>query len=72
MLTNIRYKIATSLAKKSLELIKRGDFKSIMKGLNYFKASVAIVPPSKELSEFGRKLRESAEEHQNHLNKIEG
>lgn len=69
MLNNLRYKLATNLAKKSAELIEVGDFKSIKKGLKYFKASIAIVPPSKELSEFGKRLRETVEEQRNRLNK---
>lgn len=69
MLNNLRYKLATNLAKKSAELIEAGDFKSIKKGLKYFKVSIAIVPPSKELSEFGKRLRETVEEQRNRLNK---
>lgn len=61
MLNIIRYKLAIILADRSAELIEKGDFKNIKKGLRYFKASVAIVPPSKELSEFGQRLRETAE-----------
>ena len=64
MLNTIRYKLATKLAKRSAELIEKGGFKNIKKGLRYLEASVAIVPPSKELSEFGRQLRGVAEEHQ--------
>ena len=67
MLNIIRYKLATNLAEKSAELIEKGDFKNIKKGLRYFKASVAIVPPSKELSEFGQRLREAAEEQRRKL-----
>lgn len=68
MLNNLRCKIATNLAKRSAELIETGNFKSIKKGLKYFKASVMIVPPSKELSEFGKRLRETVEKQQNRLN----
>lgn len=72
MLNNLRYKIATNLAEKSKELIETGDFKSIKKGLKYFKASIRIVPPSKELSEIGKRLRETAEEQRNRLNEDQG
>lgn len=58
MLNNLRYKIATSLAKKSAELIKTGDFKSIKKGLEYFKASIMILPPNDELGEYVEKKTE--------------
>lgn len=67
MLNIIRYKLATNLAKRSAELIEKGDFKNIKKGLKYFKASIVIVPPSKEISEFGQRLRETAEEQQRKL-----
>ena len=63
MLDNLRYKTATRLAKKSAELIKTGEFKNIKKGMRYLKMSVLIVPPSKELSEFSRRLRETAEKY---------
>lgn len=62
MLYKLRYKIANHLAQKSAKLIENGDFKDIKKGMKYFKMSVLIVPPSKELSEFGKQLREAAEE----------
>lgn len=61
MLNTIRYKIAIYLAKRSAELIEKGDFKSIMKGLDYLEASIRIVPPSEALSKFGDRLRETAE-----------
>lgn len=67
MLNTIRYKLATKLAKRSAELIEKGDFKNIKKGMRYFKASVMIVPTSKELSDFGRQLKGVAEEHQKKL-----
>lgn len=62
MFNYIRYKIALNLIKKAEENVKKGDFKSVMKGLQYMKYSVMIVPPSKELSEFGKKMRATAEE----------
>lgn len=65
MLCNLRYKMATKLAKKSAELIETGDFKSIMKGLDYLKVSIMIVPPNTDLSEIGIRLREMAEKLRN-------
>ena len=62
MLNVIRYKVATCLAKRSEELIEKGDFKNIKKGLKYFKASIMVVPPSKEISKIGECLRKIAEE----------
>lgn len=73
MLNNLRYKIATSLAKKSAELIKTGDFKSIKKGLEYFKASIMILPPNDELGEYVEKrLREIIKEQESRLNEDQG
>lgn len=68
MLYKLRYKIANHLIKKSVKLIEKGDFKDIKKGMKYCKMSVSIVPPSKELSEFGKQLREAAAEE---LKKLE-
>lgn len=64
MLNYIRYKTALKLAKKALEEIETGDFKHVKRGLEYFKWSVIIVPPSKELSEFGVRLKKTAEQFQ--------
>lgn len=61
MLNDLRYKCATYLAKKSVEHIEMGGFKNIKKGMKYFKTSILIVPPSKELNEFGKQLREKVE-----------
>lgn len=65
MLNNLRYAIAGHLANKALELIESDNFEDVKKGLKIFRASVAIVPKSKELSEFGIRLRETAEQYQN-------
>ena len=64
MFENLRYKIALILIKKSAKLIESGDFKDLRKGLRYFKYSIMIVPPSEELSEFGKQLREEANKHE--------
>ena len=72
MLNNLRYRIAIHLNKRSLDLINRGGFNNIKKGLKYFKLSVMIVPPSKELSEFGDRLRKTAEEKQMKLYEDQG
>lgn len=63
MLNNIRYKIATRFAKKADEYINKGDFESILKGLKYFKISIMIVPPSKELTDVKDQLIEIAIKH---------
>lgn len=64
MLNYIRIKIALKLAKKALVEIETGDFKRIERGLEYFKWSVIIIPPCKELYEFEARLRETAEQFQ--------
>lgn len=60
MLENLRYRIALYFIKKASVQIERGE---IQKGMNNFKRSIWIVPPSKELSEFGDRLRQTAESH---------
>lgn len=67
MFERIRYKAAIWFAQKAKENIDKGDFKSVMKGLEYFKMSVLIIPPSKELSEFGERLRTIIEEQKTTL-----
>lgn len=64
MFETIRYRIANHYAKKAHEEILKGDFEAIMRSLKYLKKSISIVPPSKELTEFGRKMREVAESHE--------
>lgn len=64
MLENVRYKVANHFAKKALEQIGNGE---IMKGMKNFKRSVCVVPPSKELSDFGKRLRKTVEEHSTKL-----
>lgn len=64
MLENVRYKIANHFARKALEQIENGE---IIKGMKNSKRSVCVVPPSKELSDFGRRLRKTAEEHSSKL-----
>ena len=59
MLDYIRYSIAIWLVKKSTKELKKGDYKSIIKSLKYFKWSVRIVPPNDALTEFRNNLRES-------------
>ena len=56
MLENLRYRIALYFIKKASVQIERGE---IQKGMNNFKRSIWIVPPSKELSEFGDRLRQT-------------
>ena len=53
-----------SLCEKALEQIGNGE---IMKGMKNFKRSVCVVPPSKELSDFGKRLRKTVEEHSTKL-----
>lgn len=60
MLENLRYRIALYFIKKASVQIERGE---IQKGMNNFKRSIWIVPPSKELSEFGDRLRQTTESH---------
>lgn len=60
MLENIRYKIALYFVKKAAVQIEVGEIK---KGLKNFKRSIMVVPPSKELGDFGEKLRQTIEEH---------
>lgn len=64
MLDTIRYRIAIYYAKKAQEEICKGDFEAIMKSLEYLKKSISIVPPSQELKEFGKKMRETVELHE--------
>lgn len=64
MFDTIRYRIATYYAKKAQEEIVKGDFEAIMRSLKYLKKSISIVPPSQELKEFGKKMRETAELHE--------
>lgn len=54
---NVRFRIAFFLIKRSAKTIEKGGYKNIKKGLKYFKWSVMIVPPSKELSDFGKKWK---------------
>lgn len=62
MFERIRYKASIWFAQKAKENIDKGDFKSIMKGLEYTKMSVLIVPPDEELNKFGKRLYSVAEE----------
>ena len=55
MLENVRYKIANHFARKAVEQVETGEFKEIMKGFKNFKRSILVVPPSKELQEFGER-----------------
>jgi len=64
VLENIRYKVASYFAKKAAKQIEAGEIK---KGLKNFKLSVWIVPSSKELSDFGERLRQTIEEHSKDL-----
>ncbi len=57
MLRNVRYKIALQFMKKAHNQIESGEFREIRKGLKNLKYSVLIMPPSKELSNFGRDLQ---------------
>lgn len=63
MLNIIRYKIANILIKMAAKSINKGGFKNISKGLKYMKWSVMVIPPSKELREFGESMRKEAEKH---------
>lgn len=63
MLNNIRYKIANILIKMSVKSINKGGFKNISRGLKYMKWSVMVIPPSKELHDFGIQMRKEAEKH---------
>lgn len=51
MFNSIRWKMAAYLAKKAVEETEKGGFKNIKKGLKYFKMSIQIAPPDKELNE---------------------
>lgn len=52
---NLRLRIALFLIKRSVKTIEKGGYKNIKKSLKYFRWSVGIVPPSKELSDVGKK-----------------
>lgn len=67
MLTKIRYKLSIYLVKKADELIKTGEFKKVMKGLDYFKWSLMLIPPSDELRKTARQLKEIAENERANL-----
>lgn len=54
---NVRFRIALFLIKRSVKTIEKGGYENIKKGLKYFRWSVAIVPPSKELSDSGKKWK---------------
>ena len=60
MLKNVRYIIANHLARKAVDQIESGN---VIKGLKTFKRSIWIVPPSTELSEFGKRLRQTVKFH---------
>lgn len=62
---NVRFRVALYYIKKAETEINKGGYKNIKKGIKYLKRSVIIVPPSKELSDYGRKLKME-------LNKIYG
>lgn len=64
MLENVRYKIANHFAMKALDQIESGE---IMRGLKNFKRSIQVVPPSKELSNFGARMRQTVTEHSKKL-----
>lgn len=55
MLEKVRYKIANHFARKAVEQIETGEFKEIMKGFKNLKRSILVIPPSKELQEFGER-----------------
>ncbi len=64
MLENVRYKIANHFAMKELDQIESGE---IMRGLKNFKRSIRVVPPSKELSDFEARMRQTVTEHSKKL-----
>ena len=53
----IRCRIATYYVKKAHEEIIKSDFQAIIRSLEYLKKSISIVPPSKELTNFGREMK---------------
>ena len=63
MLNTIRYKIANILIKMAKKSIEKGGFKNILRGLEYMKWSVMVVPPSKELHDFAIEMRKEVEKH---------
>lgn len=63
MLNNIRYKIGIILAKMAKKSIIKGGYKNTSRGLKYMKWSVMVIPPSKELHDFGIQMRKEAEKH---------
>lgn len=63
MFDAIRYRIGTYYAKKAHEEIIKGDFQATIKGLKYLKKSISIVPPSKELTGFGKEMKSTIEVH---------
>ena len=64
MFETIRYRIATYYAKKAHEEIIKGDFQAIMRSLKYLEKSISIVPPSKELTDFGKEMKAMVEAHE--------
>ena len=69
MFDKIRYRIGTYYLKKAHEEISKDDFQAIMKGLKYLKKAISIVPPSKELTDFGKEMASIIEVHKQKLKK---
>ena len=63
MFDTIRYRIGIYYARKAHEEVIKGDFQAIMKGLKYLKKWILIVPPSKELTDFGKEMESMIETH---------
>jgi hypothetical protein len=69
MFDKIRYRIGTYYLKKAHEEISKDDFQAIMKGLKHLKKAISIVPPSKELTDFEKKMKSIVETHKSKLKK---
>ena len=63
MLDTIRFRIGATPMGKAADLIETGEFKNIKRGLNLVKLSVYVTPPSKEITDFGRKLSDLVEKY---------
>lgn len=70
MFERIRYKAAMGLAMKAKESIDKGDFKSMMKGIQYFKMSISIIP-RENLGEISKRLNTVAKELETELELME-
>ncbi|MCC8159747.1 MAG: hypothetical protein LIO53_00255 [Oscillospiraceae bacterium] len=46
MTEDIQWKLTAYCMEKADECIRRGDFENIMEGLDWFAASIEIIPPS--------------------------